>query len=379
MKPDIESIAIAGAWGYIGRKLLDASLELGLTPYACDPGPVPDDVDRTAIELVQDNESFYRLDADLFHLALHPQDRQLALDILLQRATTERLLILNEKPMAEPENPARCTATVQAVEQTHAIMLFDFLELFDPMTHAIADYLTGFDQVDIDHVSLYRGKDREDPQRPRNYKKMVHIQYQEAVHCLAFLLNLLGWVEGDLEAVFDAGCRVTASSEPYDPPNPEAYPYVVDGRVVYQLQLGDVRVDGRTDFKSGAPFSKRKVITGRADGNPFTIEAEHLEGSKYLKINGQDQGFAADASAYQHIIRTVGRWAHTIDPVWLMHGVFPNPRFTRLTYQLSSVLWHSCWTSNAIKLADSQELIDFQAGFADAVPEFRRYGEQGSA
>jgi predicted dehydrogenase len=375
MTHQIQSIAIAGAWGYIGRKLLDAATELGLTTYACDPGPMPEDVDPAAFTRIGDLRELCQLDVDLFHLALHPQHRAPALEVLLRRAQDKPLLILNEKPMAEPEDPAQCRATIQAVEATRALMLFDFLELFDPMTHAITDYLAEFDQVKISEVSLYRGKDREDPERPRNYKKMVHIQYQESVHCLAFLLNLLGSVEGDMEAVFDGGLTATAEALPYSPPNPQDYPYVVDGQVIYKLQLGDVQVDGRTDFKSGAPFSKRKVIRGMADGQPFTIEADHLEGSKYLRINGQDQGFAPDASAYQHIIRTLGNWSRNMDPVWLMHGAFPNPRFARLTYQLSSVLWRSSFLGESMRLESCEELIRFQADFAEAVPRFGRYGE----
>src|SRR5438094_9545063 len=41
----LDSIAIAGAWGYIGRKLLDAALHLGIRAYVYDPGPTPSDVD----------------------------------------------------------------------------------------------------------------------------------------------------------------------------------------------------------------------------------------------------------------------------------------------------------------------------------------------
>ena len=373
MTSQIQSIAIAGAWGYIGGKLLDAALEMGLKAYACDPGPIPADVDPSAFTLVQDQDQFYQLDADLFHLALHPQHRGRALDALLRRAMDCPLLILNEKPMAEPEDPEQCLRTIQAVEATQALMLFDFVELYDPMTHAITDYLRGFDRVEIEAVALYRGKDREDPERPRNYKKMVHIQYQESVHCLAFLLHLLGSVQGSLEAVFAGGLTATARALPYAAPNPEAYPYVVDGQVIYDLRLGEVEVHGRTDFKAGAPFSKSKVISGRADGQPFTIEADHLEGSKYLLINGQDQGFPPDASAYEHIIRTLGRWSGELTPDQLMRGVYPNPRFARLTYQLSSVLWRSSFGSGTITLDSATELLGFEAGFAAAVGGFGRY------
>ena len=70
------SIAIAGAWGYIGRKLLDSALEMGLEAHALDPGPVPGDLDVERVALHGDEEAFYRLDDDMFHLALHPERRK---------------------------------------------------------------------------------------------------------------------------------------------------------------------------------------------------------------------------------------------------------------------------------------------------------------
>jgi hypothetical protein len=363
MTPFPRSIAIAGAWGYIGRQFLDAALSLGLRVYALDPSKAPDDIDLSAITRIDDEEEFYRLDADLFHLALHPQHRGTAFAILLERAATQDLLILNEKPMAEPERPQQCAITLNAVQSTRAVMLFDFLELFDPMVRAISNHLSQFDQVEITDITLYRGKDREDPDRPRNYKKMVHIQYQESVHCLAFLLDLLGNVRGGLNQIFADGISITASSQPYAPPNSQDYPYVVDGQCAYEIELGKLRIDGRTDFKTGAEFAKRKIVRGLADGKPFTIEANTQEGEKYLRIDGVDQGYPADDSSYRHAIANLGEWYQTVDHGELMRGVYPNPHFARLTYQLSSALWKSCATGQTIALTSAADLIAFDAGF----------------
>ena len=41
MDRHIRSIAIAGAWGYIGRKFLDAARQLNLSTSVYDPGRVP--------------------------------------------------------------------------------------------------------------------------------------------------------------------------------------------------------------------------------------------------------------------------------------------------------------------------------------------------
>ncbi len=48
------SIAIAGAWGYIGRKFLDVALAHGLQTYVYDPGPPPKDVDLARLTRVAD-------------------------------------------------------------------------------------------------------------------------------------------------------------------------------------------------------------------------------------------------------------------------------------------------------------------------------------
>lgn len=368
-----QTVAVAGAWGYIGRKVLDAAMALGMKVWALDPGPVPGDLDLTRVEVVTDEAAFYNLDADLFHLALHPQHRGPAFARLLPRAATRPLLILCEKPMAEPERPADCGAAIAAVEATRAVVLYDFVELFDPLTHAILRYLSGYDRVELTEVHLLRSKDREDPARPRNYKTMVHIQYQESVHCLAFLLNLAGHLAGDLEAVFAHGVKITAQAQPYAPPNPRAYPYVVDGRCDYRIELGELRVEGRTDFKAGAEFTKRKVIRGVGDGRPFFIEADHFEGRKYLRIDGVDQGFPVDSSSYTSILTTLADWDHSVDHDTLRRGIYPHPRFARLTYQLSSALWRSCFDRCPISLASMAELLAFEAGFAEAASRFPRY------
>ena len=70
------SIAIAGAWGYIGRKFLDVALARGLKTFVYDPGPPPDDVDLGRLTRVADEAEFYRLEAELFHLAVHPEHRR---------------------------------------------------------------------------------------------------------------------------------------------------------------------------------------------------------------------------------------------------------------------------------------------------------------
>jgi predicted dehydrogenase len=285
-----ESLAIAGAWGYIGRKFLDAALRRRIRTLVFDPGDPPADVDSQAIAQIGTEEEFYASRVDLFHLAMHPGNRQRGLDLLLARAAGgEDIAVLNEKPMAAPESPEQCPELVDRTNQSGALMLFDFTELYDPMTERIIEHLRPFRDLRINDIYIRRSKDREAPGNPRNYKPMVPIQYQESIHCLAFVLFVLARLRGDLASVFEHGLTMTGDAKPYQPPNPEIYPYVVDGRCNYRLALGTLSIEGQTDFKAGADATKQRILSGTGDGRPFHIDVDFQEGRKRLLFNGMDQ------------------------------------------------------------------------------------------
>jgi predicted dehydrogenase len=366
-----QSIAIAGAWGYIGLKFTQAAMRLGMRVFVYDPAPRPDTIAPDAVEVITSEEEFYRLPADLFHLALHPGHRAKGLGILFDRAKAgEDLLVLNEKPMAPPEKPDHCRAIMEAVEGSTMVLFYDFLELFDPMTARIKAFLRGFDAVRVDEVNLYRSKDREDPDNPRNYKVMVPIQYQETVHCVAFLLSVLGCRSNELDRVFDPGLSVSGVSQLYRPPNPEHYPYPVDGQCDGTLEVGPTTVHLHTDFKTGAELTKRRSIRGVADGSPFLIEADYLEGAKYLVIDGVPQDFPADSPSYEQAIRQVWTWYRNLDKTTLNSCAFPNPRFAWKTYLISAMLWDSCQSGQQISASSPQDLAAYAPRFPHGpVPE----------
>ena len=362
------SLAIAGAWGYIGRKFLDVAVRCQLPTVVYDPGSLPQDVDPHALRRVTDEAEFYRLPADLFHLATHPEQRSSGQLALLRRAETEPLSILNEKPMASPESPEQCAQLVTAAQHSRAVLLYDFPELYDPLTTRILDYLHSYRHVVIDAIALCRSKDREAPDNPRNYKRMVPIQYQESVHCLAFVLFLLARMRGSLAEVFDGGVTLRAAAATYVPPNPESYPYPVDGRCRYQLTLGPVAIEGLTDFKAGAAFTKRRIVRGRGDGRPFCIEADYLEGRKRLCFDGVEQPVDPGASSYEAVLKTFVRWRRQRPRDELMAGVYPHPAFARITYQLSSALWRASHARAGVSFAHLDDVLGFDAGFRESGP-----------
>lgn len=358
-----DSIAIAGSWGYIGRKFLDAALALNIRTAVFDPGPTPDDVDPRCFTSFQDAQQFYAQKADLFHLALHPEHRRTGLELLLPCSQKEQFLILNEKPMATPGAPEQCDRIVQDVAAAGALMLYDFPELFDEMTERICSWLASFRQVRIDRIFLRRSKDREAKENPRNYKRMVPIEYQESVHCLAYLLYVLGRLEGDVRRLLDRGVSVKASAQPYCPPNPEMYPQPVDGCCDYSLQMGDVAISGVTNFKAGASWSKQRIIEGTADGQRFQIDVNYLEGKKTLAIDDVDQACDPTACSYQQTITRSWQWSTAVARAELMTGVYPNPQFARLTYQLSSMLWRSAQDQTTVTADSHDALLGFDAKF----------------
>jgi predicted dehydrogenase len=373
-EPYPRTIAIAGAWGYIGRKFLDAALGLGLRVAVHDPVPAPPEIDPGRIDRIERAEDFYRLRAELFHLALHPEHRHAGLDALLARSPSEPIAVLVEKPMALPERPEDCAATLRAIERSRAAVLYDFPELFDPMTRRIVDFLGGFRRARIEAVRLERSKDREDPADPRNYKHMVSIPFQESVHCLAFALHLLGRLGGGLAGALGGGLRARAAAQPYEPPNPEAYPRVVEGRVDYRLALGETLVEGKTDFKRGAEPTKRRTIVGTGDGRPFRIEAEYLEGRKRLVIDGRPHDDVTATNSYAEVIKTFGAWLRERSRDELLAGPYPNPAMAHAAYRLSGVLWRSSFHGETVSLGSLDDLLSFDSGYAEALPHLPRYG-----
>ncbi|MCX8037833.1 MAG: hypothetical protein N3D11_12450, partial [Candidatus Sumerlaeia bacterium] len=179
---------------------------------------------------------------------------------------------------------------------------------------------------------------------------------------------------GALDAAFEGGILAQAESKPYAPPNPQDYPYVVDGQCRFSLLLGGVQIRGLTDFKRGAEGMKKRVVEGLAGNTAFRIEADYQEGRKCLVINENPLPVDPAADSYASVIRTLGRWHRSVPREDLMGGLYPNAGFARLTYQLSSVLWRSSWEKKAIALDSLDALKGFNARFADAVPRMPRYG-----
>jgi hypothetical protein len=56
-----------------------------------------------------------------------------------------------------------------------------------------------------------------------------------------------------------------------------------------------------------------------------------------------------------------------------MDGLYPNPAFARVTYQLSSVLWRSSHSGGPLHFASLDQLLAFDAGFREAVPTLAKY------
>jgi predicted dehydrogenase len=359
-------IAIAGGWGYIGQRFIQAAHHLGVSISVLDPGPRPDALAGLKIDVFADASRFYASDADLFHLALHPKHRGKAFETLAERATRgDRFLVLCEKPMVDPESPEKGPQLINTLRVKGLHVLYDYLELFDPITRRILDYLGQFQSVSLSHAEMHRSKDRENPDNPRNYKTMVPIQYQETVHCIAWLLNLLGHIEGGLERVWKKGVVVSGNSEVYHPPNPAAYSHEVDGRVDGRMRLGDLDAHIDTNFKSGAALTKRRVLKGVGDGKPFVIEAEYLEGKKFLRINGKDLEMHSNDSTCGHVIRRGWAWhALLTDQDYTSSTQYPTSLFAWYTYLLSSMLWDSCQDAKPVTIDDKHALLYYNPGYA---------------
>ena len=357
------SIAIAGINGYIGQLIYNAAVEVGVSNiFGFDPGPRPAAFrysDR--LTMIRREEQFYELDADLFHIATHP-DRRQGVYRLLERGRHVTI----EKPMAHPAQPAECRRLSEAARRSRATVLFDFVELFNPHSFLIRDMLrrlAGFHDFRIMRVRCERSKDREDPWNPRNRKVIVPIQYQETAHCLAMLLFVTDRC-GSFAEAFPRGMTVTASSAPYVPPNPEDYRYgVVDGKVTGELRVGEMTVSICTDFKrrGGAPF-KCFSVEGVANRGAFRVESVFDGTHEHVLLNGKVVASADGGNRHQDIIRQGWRWHREQSP-----GPRPDAGFASLVFGLSAALWASCHEGREVRVNTEADLQETMQRYPESV------------
>jgi predicted dehydrogenase len=267
------------------------------TIYGFDPGPRPADFSYSdRLQMIACEQQFYELDADLFHIATHPEVRQ-GVYRLLDRGRHLNI----EKPMAHPAHPDECSRLRAAARASHGTVLFDFVEVFNPRTlqiRAILAEMKKHSDCRITRISCERSKDREDTQNLRNRKIMVPIQYQESAHCLALLLFVLGR-PSSFEEAFPHGMTGAAMSAPYDPPNPEDYRYgVVDGKIAGELRVDGLAIGIHTDFKRrGAGPFKRFRIKGFAGGHDFQIESIYDGRGERILFDGEALASCARSGA----------------------------------------------------------------------------------
>jgi predicted dehydrogenase len=362
------SLAIAGIHGYIGQLIYNAALELGVpTIYGFDPGPRPADFSYSdRLQMIACEEQFYELDADLFHIATHPEVRQ-GVYRLLDRGRHVNI----EKPMAHPAHPGECSRLRTAARASHGTVLFDFVEVFNPRAFQIRATLTQLQKHSdfrLVRIDCERSKDREDTRNLRNRKIMVPIQYQESAHCLALLLFVLGR-SSLFEEAFPHGMTVAALSAPYDPPNPEDYRYgVVDGKVAGELRADGLAISIDTDFKRRAtgPF-KRFRIEGFAGGRDFQIESIYDGLGERIVLDGEALAPWGTASRHQDIVRQSWCWHCTPPPLR------PDADFAWLVFGLSAALWTSCHEGREIRIECEDDLRRAMRCYPDSLAKRARY------
>lgn len=363
------SIAIAGIHGYIGKLIYTAALELGVPRiYGFDPGPRPTDFcysDR--LQMIPHEAGFYELDADLFHIATHPDVRH-GVYRLLDRGRHINI----EKPMAHPAHPNECCRLRAAARSSSGTVLFDFVEAFNQRTfqmRAILDRLKRCADFRIDRIYCERSKDREDTQNLRNRKIMVPIQYQETAHCLALLLIILDRTSC-FDRIFRNGMTITALSAPYDPPNPEDYHYgLVDGKVAGEILADGITIGIHTDFKrKGARPFKRFRIEGSADNCGFLIEAIYDGSDERVLFNGKVVAPCIGVSRHHDIITQSWRWHRNPG-----NALRPDADFAWLVFGLSAALWMSCHEGREIRIASEDDLQEAMQCYPDSLAKRARY------
>ena len=364
------SIAIAGSEGFMGQNIVKAALGLDiediiLSDPRIDPGRYAGL--RNVRSVVPHH--FNDIDAGLFHFATHPGQRSPMYRLI------ERGCHINvEKPMVHPENPMEAEAIFDALEASNATLLYDFLEMFNPRTLAIVEMLKNMGDAQLDHITFIRGKNRENLWNPRNESPMLPIEYQETVHCMAYLVNLFANQQGvydiNFESVFPKGFTVWAKSRRYDAPNPEKYPYVVDGYCAGTIDIGECTVDFLTNFKRGAEKTKRKIMLGHNAYHSIDIEVNDQLGQEYLRINGAEHQPKGEQDQYKSVI--LGSWQMHQEMMQGKRAVRPDARFAWLAFGLCGAIFMSSYLQTEVALRNQDDFNEAARFFNENAPSYKR-------
>jgi len=364
------SIAIAGSEGFMGQNIVNAALGLGIESIIlCDPRLDPGRYAGFKNVRFVSSEHFNDIDAELFHFATHPGQRY-SMYRLIQRGCHINV----EKPMVHPENPEEAQAIFDALEGSEATLIYDFLEMFNPRTKRIVELLKGMGDVKFNYISFTRGKNRENLWNPRNKSVMLPIQYQETVHCMAYLVNLFAHQRGiddiNFETVFPKGIRVRAESRRYDAPNPEMYAYAVDGYCKGTIDTEECCVDFLTSFKRGAEKTKRKRIFGHNDNCSINIQVDNQLGNEYLTINGTEQSVDGEQDQYKNAIS--GSWRMHQEMMQGNKGIRPDAKLAWLASGLSGAIFMASYLQTGFSLKNMDDFNEAAHFFSDNAQSYKK-------
>lgn len=360
-----KTIAIAGCSGYIGTHMTHAALNLGLQVYGIDPHMQDTLLDHPNFTAINTVDAYCDLDADIYYLALQPNHRTPYLDRLI----ADGRFIFSEKPMARARDPHICDQLVTKLSDSSARMRYNFLLIYNPITERILQYLRSHKNITISYMKSIFEKNRESRRNDRNKKFMEPIQYQESIHSLALMLVLRGeTLSYDLtqfDAVFPKGLIAVGTSSPYDAPSDD-YDTIPDGRFYGTLTTSGFRMDVMTNFKRldqqhfPTRQQKKVVISGIADGTPFTIEADYQRDQEMLSINNEKISLPA-FRPYEYI------WGKVLlaDNTKKAH-IIADEHLARRAYQISALLWHASFTKQEIVIDSNKTLSQTAQSYHNA-------------
>ncbi|MFT5368106.1 MAG: hypothetical protein ACI8V2_003069 [Candidatus Latescibacterota bacterium] len=372
-----KTIAIAGCSGYIGTHMTQAALALDMQVCGIDPQMQGDLLHRPNFTTVDTIDAFCDIEADIHYLALQPNHRT----PYLARLIPDGRFIFSEKPMARARDPHICDQLVNALANSSATMRYNFLLVYNPITEHIIQYLRSHQNVTISYMKSVFEKNRESRRNDRNKKFMEPIQYQESIHSLALMLVLRGeTLSYDIthfDSVFPKGLIAVGESSPYDAPSSD-YDTIPDGRFYGTLTTSGFRMDVITNFKRfdqqhfPTRQQKKLMISGHADGKPFTIEADYQRDREMLRIDNTDIPLLA-FRPYEHIWQKVALLNDKNTP-----HITPDENLARRAYQISALLWHASFSKQEIIIDSNEKLSEtaqsYQTAFeSDQLPLYQHH------
>ena len=230
-----------------------------------------------------DEKKFYSLDLDYFVIAAPPSQRKQILKYFDKNSNA-----LIEKPVSTTQDTKTAKAWRDKLSKSNSLILFDFPELFDPLTFTALNFFTEKSKLKnkigtLKPCAYYLSRTKNREQNNAFCRRETEdIELDESAHALAFL----AFMEQNMEEKLSMPTNIHNIGRHYE--SPVKGRKRVFGEAFSIMEMNNKPVMIEDSFKDPLAWKRRKIVSQNEKKENFTVMVDYWESSKSIFVYGPD-------------------------------------------------------------------------------------------